>query len=69
MTTPNPQDVENAPVRREIADRQAAEWREAEALAAEALGSGWRPWMKLVLIDGEYHRTGDNTPVAVAYRV
>jgi hypothetical protein len=38
-------------------------------LADAALGSGWPPWMKLVLIDSEHHRTGNPTPVATAYKI
>jgi hypothetical protein len=66
---PTPQDIENARVRRQIADRQAEEYAEAERLALEALGPGWIPWMKLTLIDSDHHRTGNTEPAATAYKV
>src|SRR5690349_21609905 len=71
MTTePNPtsQDIQNARVRRKLADRQAEEYAKAERLATEALGPGWTPWMKLSLIDSDHHRTGTSEPVATAYK-
>jgi hypothetical protein len=47
---PTEREVENARVWKEVADRQAAEWAEAKALAREALGPGWTPWMKVSLV-------------------
>ena len=67
--SPTPQDIENARRRREIAARQAEEYEAAEQLALEALGPGWTPWMKLSLLDSDYHRTGRTEPVATAYKV
>ena len=55
---PTDQDRENAAIRREIADAQNAEYAEAERLALARLGPGYTPWMKLVLLDSDYHRTG-----------
>ncbi len=66
---PTPQDISNARTRRQIADRQAEEYAEAERLAQAALGPGWFPWMKLSLVDSGYHRIGDTEPAAVAYKV
>ncbi len=63
------QDIKNARVRRQIADRQAKAYAEAESLALAALGLGWTPWMKLSLIDSDYHRTGNTEPDATAYKV
>jgi hypothetical protein len=68
-TSPTPQDIENARIRREIAARQAEEYAAAERLALAALGPGWTPWMKLSLIDSDYHRTGNTEPAATAYKV
>jgi hypothetical protein len=66
---PTEQDLENARVLREIADRQQAEYDEAALLALGALGPGWTPWMKLVLVDADHRRSGNTTPVATAYQV
>jgi len=61
-------------MREEIADRQQAEYRHAEALALRKLGPGWIPWMKLTLVSADDCRpTGKDDPapfpVAVAYKV
>lgn len=66
---PTSQEIENARVRRHIADRQAEEYAEAEALALAALGPGWKPWMKLTLIDSDHRATGNTEPVATVYKV
>ena len=66
---PTGQDRQNAAIRAVIAERQNAEYREAERLALDTLGPGWTPWMKLVLLDSDYHQTGNTTPHAVAYKV
>ena len=68
-TTPTPQDIDNARLRRQIADRQAEEYAEAERLALAALGPGWPPWMKLLLIDSDHRRTGNTEPAATVYKV
>ena len=67
--SPTHQETENARIRQGIADRQAEEYADAERLALEALGPGWTPWMKLSLLDSDYHRTGNTQPVATAYKV
>ncbi len=69
MTTLTDQDLRNANARRIIADRQNAEYGECQRLAAAVLGPGWEPWMKLVLVDADFRRTGDATPAAVAFKV
>jgi hypothetical protein len=71
VTPPEPteQDRENARRRREIAERQAEEYADAERIAREALGPGWSPWMKLSLIDSDHHRTGNTKPVATVFKV
>jgi hypothetical protein len=69
MTQPTERDHRNAALRRKVAERQQAEWTECLRLADAALGPGWKPWMKLVLVDADHRRTGDETPVAVAYKV
>ena len=74
MTEPTPQDIADAAYRRSVADRQLAEYRHAEAIAARALEPGWKPSMKLTVVRMEDCRpTGPNdptpVPVAVAYRV
>jgi hypothetical protein len=71
MATPEPtdRDRENAAIRQAIADRQSQEYGEAIKMAMGTLGPGWTPWMKLVLLDSDHRRTGDTTPVAVAYKV
>ncbi len=66
---PTEQDRQNAAIRRVIADRQAAEYDEAQALADAALGPGYTPWMRLSLIDSDHHRTRNTTPVATAFKV
>ena len=68
---PEPTDIDrrNAETRAQIAACQNAEYDEAHLMALSVLGSGWRPWMKLVLLDSYYHQTGDYTPVAVVYKV
>lgn len=66
---PTDRDRENARIRQEIAARQAEEYAEAERLALTALGPGWTPWMKLLLLDSDYHRTGNTEPVATAFKV
>jgi hypothetical protein len=70
-TPPLPTDQErrNSAVRAVIAARQQAEWQACVALAEQALGPGWQPWMKLSLIPTDHRQTGDDTPVAVAYKV
>jgi hypothetical protein len=66
---PSERDRENARIRQEIAARQAEEYAAVERLALAALGSGWTPWMKLTLVDSDYHRTGKTEPVATVYKV
>ena len=66
---PTSQEIENARIRREIAARQTEEYAEAERLAFAALGPGWKPWMKLSVIDSDHRRNGNNEPVAIAYKV
>jgi hypothetical protein len=71
MSTPEPTDCDrtNAAIRQAIADRQNHEYGEVLKLAMGVLGSGWTPWMKLVLLDSDHRRTGDTNPVAVVYKV
>jgi len=66
---PTERDRENAAIRQAIADRQAAEFAEAQALADATLGPGWHPWMRLTPIDSDHHRTGNTQAIATAYRV
>lgn len=66
---PTAQDLANAATRQAIADRQNDEYAEAQRLALAALGPGWTPWMKLVLIDADHRRTGNITPVATVFKV
>lgn len=66
---PTDRDRENARVRQQIADRQAQEYAEAQRLALAALGPGWKPWMKLLVLDSDYHRTGPTEPVATVFKV
>src|SRR5438045_2680332 len=68
-TEPTQQDIDNAHTRRVIAERQLAEWVEAQRLALGHLGPGWTPWMKLELIDSDHRETGNTEPVAVAFKV
>jgi hypothetical protein len=69
MPKPTEQDMRNAALRRTVAERQRAAWNECLRLAEAALGPEWEPWMKLVLVDADHRRSGDETPVAVAYKV
>lgn len=66
---PTAQDIDNAQRRAAVAARQNQEYDEALALAEAAVGKGFRPWMRLSLLESDYHRTGDTTPVAVAFKV
>jgi hypothetical protein len=66
---PTEHDRRNAETRRQIAERQLAEYTEALKLALGTLGPGWTPWMKLVLIDSDHRRTGNTEPVAIAYKI
>ena len=66
---PTDRDFQNARFRQEIAQRQQAAWDECLRLADKALGRGWEPWMKLTLVDADHGRTGDETSVAVGYKV
>jgi hypothetical protein len=66
---PSERDRENARIRQEIASRQAEEYAAVERLALAALGPGWTPWMKLTLVDSDYHRSGKTEPVATVYKV
>lgn len=68
-TQPTNQDRENAHIRQKIAKRQADEYGEAQRLALVALGPGWKPWMKLFLIDSDHRRNGNIKPVATVYKV
>jgi hypothetical protein len=69
MTEPSSQDLANAATRQAIAERQNAEFREAQLLALGTLGPSYRPWMKLVLIDADHRRTGNRQPVATVFKV
>lgn len=62
-------DRQNARIREEFAAHQAEEYAEAERLALAALGPGWTPCMKLVLLDSDYHRSDKTEPVAIACKV
>ena len=66
---PTDQDRKNARIRQEIAARQAQGYAEAERLALAALGPGWTPWMKLLVVDSDYHHTGNFEPVVTVYKV
>lgn len=66
---PTDLDRRNAECRAKIAANQNTVYAEAECLALATLGPGWHPWMKLILLDSDYHHTGDTTPAAVAYKV
>jgi hypothetical protein len=69
MTQPTEQDRRNAEIRAEIAAKQNAEYAEAEMLALGKLGPGYTPWMKLVLLDSNYHRNANTEPAAVVFKV
>lgn len=66
---PTALEEQNAATRAAIAERQNATYAECQRLADRALGPGYRPWMKIVLLDGDHRRTGDTTPAAVCYKV
>jgi hypothetical protein len=68
---PTAGDIENAERRREIAEAQFAEYSYCMRLALGALGLGWTPWMKLVLLESDYHQNRDRPPVVggVVYKV
>lgn len=60
---PTALDLANAATRQAIAERQNAEYQHCLLLALRSLGPGWRPWMKLVLIESDYHQKRDRPPV------
>jgi hypothetical protein len=66
------QDIENARVRQEIADRLQHEYDEALALATSAFGPGWEPCGRQFLVDKDEEdrarRAGDRMqPAATVY--
>jgi len=64
------QDIENAERRKVMAAVQNAEFALCESLALRALGPGWSPWMKLSLLESDYHRRAGPPAVrATAYKV
>jgi len=68
---PTDLDVDNARVRQEIAERMEREYARCLSLALRALGPGYTPWMKLILLESDYHRHRDRPPVvgATVYKV
>ena len=68
---PTAGDVENAAIRQAIAARQEAEYAQCLKLALGALGPVWTPWMKLILVESDYHRRRDQPFVigATVYKV
>jgi hypothetical protein len=71
---PTAGDHQNARVRREIAARQEAEYRECEAWALEAFGPGWLPSGRHFLLDHDEEErvcyTGERPrPEATVYTV
>src|SRR5262245_34222411 len=66
---PTERDIENAVARACIAQKQNQEYDHVQLLALRALGPGWKPWMKIVLLDADHRRSGDTTPVATVYKV
>jgi hypothetical protein len=69
MTEPTAQDVANAAYRKAVSDRQAAEYAEVMRMALGVLGPGFKPWMKISVVDSDYRRTRDDTPRAVVYKL
>lgn len=67
--TPSERDVENAALREGIASKQNAQYQEAALLALATLGPGWKPWMRLTLIDADHRTSGNTEPAAVVYKV
>ncbi len=68
MTQPTSLDIANAENRAQIASKALRTYQEAQAISREALGRGYRPWMRITVVPGDYH-TGNSTPVAVAYKM
>src|SRR5262245_22503162 len=66
---PTESDIENAAIRQAVAERQNREWQEANLLALGGLGSSYQPWMRLSLIDSDYHNGASRDPVAVVIKV
>jgi hypothetical protein len=69
MTEPTAQEIANAAYRKAVSDRQNAEYAHVMRMAIGALGPGFRPWMKISVVDSDYRRTGDDTPGAVVYKL
>lgn len=67
--TPTARDLTNASYRQAVAAKAEAEYRHAELLAYRTLGIGWHPWMKISLLDSDYHQTGNTQPYGVAFKV
>jgi len=68
---PTALDLENAATREAIEAKQNAAFHHCLILSLRALGPGWRPWMRLSLIESDYHRHRDKPPVigATAFKV
>ncbi len=50
MTEPTAREIANAAYRKAVADKEAAEYRHAEAILSQALEPCCRPFMKLSLL-------------------
>ena len=71
ISAPQPTELDrkNAALRQSVAERQADEYAEAMRVALDTLGPGWRPWMKICLIDADHRQSGDTTAVATVFKV
>jgi hypothetical protein len=68
-TEPTECDRQNAKYREAVASRQNSEYAHVMRMALGALGPGFKPWMKISVVDRDYRRTGDDTPRAVVYKL
>ena len=67
--TPTDQDRRNAELRANVASKQNDQYQEAALLALATLGPGWKPWMKLTLIDADHRQSGNREAAATVFKV
>jgi hypothetical protein len=69
MIKPTAQDTANAAYRGAVSSRQNSEYADVMRMALGALGPGFKPWMKISIVDSDFRWMGDDTPRAVVYKL